>query len=541
MVASGGGARYPHAPDEIARVGRYVIKRRLGAGGMGVVFEASDPELGRAVAIKMLRRGASAHWSRDVRLRREAQALAKLDHPNVVSVYDVGEHDGQVFVAMALVDGSNLRDWLTREQTTEDILRVLLEVAREVIAAHDAGLIHRDLKPDNIFIAKDGNVLVGDFGLATENDDDQPSATPSAPLAAMSLTQTGHLVGTPAYMAPEQAAGDASEKSDQFSFCVTAYEALFGTRPFIGQSVEEILDKVESGELAKPRRTKDVPPNVAHAIRRGLAADPALRFESMKALVAAMTFSPPSRHWVWLAAGIGALAIAGTAFVMLRGEKRDPVAECAPRRADLDTVWNPARHSALIDTFETRGWTRAAGTEVATRFDELAARWLDARVDACAADVTGATPRPQLVARNHCLDLARQSFEETIDAVEQHALDLTAISMFVAAMPSVDACESEDASRLVVAIDGHAALMREIAHEMYVGTLEGIAPLRARAEQLGDTPAQLELALVEARMAIPTADFELAESALHRGLSLAEALGATAARTHALAVRTNPV
>src|SRR2546423_1929108 len=225
----------PSSDDEstVPRVGRYELGARLGAGGMGVVYEARDPELGRAIAIKVLKRGANAE-----RLRREAQSLAKLSHPNVVAVYDVGEHDGSVFVAMALVDGENLRSWLGKARTTDEILRVLALAARGVAAAHAAGLVHRDLKPDNIFIAHDGGVQVGDFGLA--RDTDEPPG----------LSFPGMMVGTPAYVPPEQARGEEVDaRSDLFSLCVMAYEALYGVRPFSGTTLTTTIEKIERGEI----------------------------------------------------------------------------------------------------------------------------------------------------------------------------------------------------------------------------------------------------------------------------------------------------
>ena len=221
------------------RVDRYVIEARLGAGGMGVVYAAHDPELGRKVAIKLVRAGAD-----DERLRREAQALARLAHPNVVAVHDVGTCDGQVFIAMALVEGQNLRRWLATPRPVDAILRHLVAAGRGLAAAHAAGLIHRDLKPDNIFVSATGETLVGDFGLARDAAapaaDDAPLTAP--PLASPDLTLTGTVLGTPAYMAPEQATGAATRASDQFSFCVTAWEALHGARPFAGRGMAEILE-----------------------------------------------------------------------------------------------------------------------------------------------------------------------------------------------------------------------------------------------------------------------------------------------------------
>jgi eukaryotic-like serine/threonine-protein kinase len=262
------------------KIDRYRIERRIGAGAMGVVYGGYDPALARAVAIKVLRRGGSPD-----RMKREAQALAQLAHPNVVAVYDVGEQDSSTFVAMALVDGDNLRTWLEAPRTTTEILDAIVQAARGLEVAHAAGIVHRDIKPDNIFVAKTGAVLVGDFGLARTAGESE--AVDGGLLASQSLTQTGAIVGTPAYMAPEQAVGEVIAATDQFALCVTAWEALYGERPFGGKSLEELVDAVHAGPPPPPR-TRKVFAHVRAAILRGLAADPKDRHPSMGALIAAL-------------------------------------------------------------------------------------------------------------------------------------------------------------------------------------------------------------------------------------------------------------
>ena len=260
------GALPSSDPDMIDR---YRIERRIGAGAMGVVYAAYDPELARPVAVKVLRAGGSPE-----RMRREAQALARLSHPNVVAVHDVGEHRGHTFVTMALVDGSNLRTWLARTRTTAEVVDAVTQAVRGVDAAHRAGIVHRDLKPDNIFVARTGEVLVGDFGLARSSGEIE--GTSSREAGSGDLTQTGSVIGTPAYMAPEQLDGEASTASDQFALCVTAWEALYGTRPFGGKTFGEIATAVAAGVPDEPDE-RSVPAHVRTAIRRGLAADPAAR------------------------------------------------------------------------------------------------------------------------------------------------------------------------------------------------------------------------------------------------------------------------
>ncbi|HEX7701333.1 MAG TPA: serine/threonine-protein kinase, partial [Kofleriaceae bacterium] len=301
-----------------ATIDRYVIERRIGHGGMGVVYAARDPELGRGVAIKVLRAGAPAD-----RLRREAQALAKLSHPNVVAVHDVGDHDGQTFIAMALVDGVTLRVWLEQPREVAATLDVLRAAGRGIAAAHAAGMIHRDLKPDNIFIARDGGVLVGDFGLARDveaADELDLRASNETPIA---MTATGMILGTPAYMAPEQAKGEATAASDQFAFCITAWEALYGARPFPGTTFATLQAAIAAGTITKPTDDRAVPAKVDRAFRRGLAADPAARFGSMAALLHEL--EPRRRRWPWLVV-VAAVSIAAVIAFTTRGHDAEPCA-----------------------------------------------------------------------------------------------------------------------------------------------------------------------------------------------------------------------
>ncbi|MCB9561907.1 MAG: serine/threonine protein kinase [Kofleriaceae bacterium] len=267
------------------RVDRYEIVAWLGAGGMGVVYEAFDPELRRRVALKLVRAiRPGATW--EARLLREAQAMAQLSHPAVVPVFDVGSYDGGVFVAMELVDGGTLKGWLQAERRSwRAALTTLIAAGRGLAAAHAAGLVHRDFKPDNVLVGKDGRVRVTDFGLAriaaadTDGDDggaDVDRARPAAGVADV-LSRPGAIAGTPAYMAPETAAGVADARSDQFAFCVTLYEALYGERPFAPPAggdpgLVTTLRQVAASVRARPR-----PPPRGRRVRALAARDRAAR------------------------------------------------------------------------------------------------------------------------------------------------------------------------------------------------------------------------------------------------------------------------
>jgi serine/threonine protein kinase len=236
-----------------ARVGRYQIVGVLGSGGMGVVYDARDPELDRTIALKLLHACADA-TELQVRLLREAQAMARLSHPNVLPVFDVGTWEGRVFVAMEKMPGGTLAGWLReRPRTRDQILSVFRRAGRGLQAAHDAGLLHRDFKPDNVLV--DGEtVRVSDFGLARRSDEAAPAPSGGEGPLDVTLTRTGSLVGTPAYMAPEQLDGRMLDvRADVFSFSVALWEALFGARPFAGSTVGELRAAIAAGPKAPPR------------------------------------------------------------------------------------------------------------------------------------------------------------------------------------------------------------------------------------------------------------------------------------------------
>jgi len=306
-----------------ANVGRYAVDHVLGAGGMGVVYAAYDPNLERRVAIKLLRPElSSASASIQDRLVREARVMARLSHPNVVAVHDAGMYDGRVFIAMELVEGVTLREWQqARVRSWREVLAVFIAAGRGLAHAHGSGLVHRDFKPENVLISKDGRVRVTDFGLARPSSEHtEPAVMVSSGTAAV-VTQTGAIAGTPAYMAPEQLRGTPPDpRTDQFSFCVTLYEALYGTRPFPARTVELLTEQLKRGLVGAPP-TGDVPAWLYAILERGLRVSPDERYPAMEALLAALA-SPPvvkrkRRRWLIpasfgvIAAAIGTIAIAG--------------------------------------------------------------------------------------------------------------------------------------------------------------------------------------------------------------------------------------
>jgi tetratricopeptide (TPR) repeat protein/predicted Ser/Thr protein kinase len=329
-----------------ARIGRYVVESRLGAGGMGVVYVARDTELARDVALKIVRPRAEVDATQ-ARLRREAKAMARLSHPNVVPVFDIGTHDGQLFIAMELVDGETLRAWVARPRPWRTVVELFLKAGRGLEAAHAAGLLHRDFKPDNVVVGPGDEPRITDFGLARELQDETGAAALLAEGTDTELsliTRTGSLAGTPAYMAPEQLLGrQAGAAADQFSFCVSLFEALHGTRPFrpAAPRPDALIPEIRAGRVVKPRQP--VPRWLHAAVVRGLAFEPDQRWPSMTALLERLDRGRRGRRLGVVAAVAGAAVVAAgaaTAVAMLRPD-RAPVASCgeiAAKGNDATTV-----------------------------------------------------------------------------------------------------------------------------------------------------------------------------------------------------------
>jgi Protein kinase domain/WD40-like Beta Propeller Repeat len=314
-------------------IDRYRVERVLGAGGMGVVFAAYDPELARPVALKLISPGATGEDTigrATRRLLREAQAMARVSHPNVVAVYDVGVVEGQVFVAMELVEGKTLSAWLAeRTRPWEEILAAFLDAARGLAAAHAAGLVHRDFKPDNVMVGNDGRVRVLDFGLARPADIDLPAPTSmdgtadTLPDGAMRVTLTHGVAGTPLFMAPEQYQPGAGvdHRVDQFALCVALYRAIYRQHPFGEGGLERLRQAIVRGELRPTPRGTRVPRHIDAALRRGMRPDRNARFPNMEALMAALA-RPPRLRARALLVGLGLLTGVAAAIAVglsLRG------------------------------------------------------------------------------------------------------------------------------------------------------------------------------------------------------------------------------
>jgi serine/threonine protein kinase len=269
-------------------IDRYRILGCVGQGGMGIVYAARDERLGRTIALKLLRPELGRTGTGD--LAREAQSLAKLSHPNVVAVFDVGEHAGQLFVAMEYVEGQSLRRWLETPRPLTAVLEVFIAAGEGLAAAHRAGMVHRDFKPDNVLVGVDGRPRILDFGLARAHDQQRelhpPAFADNAHATATSLSRHGVVLGTPAYMAPEQHLGErADARSDQFGFCVALYQALYRSLPFATDDLRALSLAIVSGKLTPPPVIPSVPDRLRRLVIRGLRVDPELRYRDMDALL----------------------------------------------------------------------------------------------------------------------------------------------------------------------------------------------------------------------------------------------------------------
>ena len=428
------GAALPRRAEPIAAlrrgdsVGRYVILDWVGQGGMGVVYAGYDPELDRKVAIKLVRPELHSAES-PAGLLREARAMARVRHPGVIAIHDIGVVDEQVFLAMEFIDGGTLAAWLrAAPRSWSAVLAMFVQAGRGLVQAHRVGVLHRDFKPDNVLVARDGRAIVTDFGLARPG----ASATPELEVSRSEARSTWRspgtdaeaddadaLPGTPPYMAPEQLAGrPADERSEQFSFCVALFEGLHGARPFAGASPEALAAAIAAGPAAP---TRPLPAWLSRAVQRGLSPDPAQRWPSMQALLTALERGGP-RRWPWAIAG--ALVIAGVAAAMWT--PRAPVERCSGGELELANVWDLPRRRDVQRALAASGTGDRSASVAATlrEVDRHAHAWTAARREAClATHARGEQSPQQLDRRMACFGEQLRALDDLLAAFEQPADD----------------------------------------------------------------------------------------------------------------------
>jgi tetratricopeptide (TPR) repeat protein len=581
----GGGAPQAEQLSRGAVVGRYTILEPLGAGAMGEVYSAWDPELDRKVALKFLRHAASPHEesSGRQRLLREARAAAQLRHPHVVTVYDIVQDRERLFLSLELVEGGTLGEWLRRApRSWREVVAVFTDAGRGLAAAHAAGLVHRDFKPDNVLVDRTGRALVGDFGLARPVGEASPaadvppaprSAAPAAAPAAVTLpalpalpsplhtplTEAGALVGTPQYMSPEQFDGrDADARSDQFAFCVALFEALYGARPFGSGNVAELGRRVLEGRLAVPARKGALPAHLWRALERGLSVEPSARFPTMDALLQALGADPRARLRRAAAVAAGALAVAAAAGWLGTAHWREARA-CAASGEQARVALRERSGAPLARAFLApggKGGTGATGATgggeahaaVARLFGAYADGLAQVQREVCEATHVRREGSPGLLdARMRCLEERRTEAGALLSVLERGGgVDLAGAPAAVAALEPPARCAriaaaSEVApppAAVAVRVDQVRARLAEARALDDLGQLSAgralAAEVQREAAATGYGPLEAEALVLLGKFEGNEQHEEQARAHLHRAVELA--LAARADETAAAAL-----
>jgi eukaryotic-like serine/threonine-protein kinase len=539
------------------RVGRYELLAPLGSGAMGEVWAGVDTELDRKVALKKLRPRSAHHQDR---LRREAQALALLSHPNVVAVYGIEKDHGQLFIAMELIEGQTLAQWQERRPAPEwaDCVRAYIDAGRGLAAAHKAGLVHRDFKPSNCMVDGQGRVKVLDFGLVSRADGGTPSgferSSSDCPTTSevddalsRSLTETGIVVGTYAYMAPEAMAGaDITESSDQFSFCVSLYEAVYSHRPFIGATRSALVDAVTQGRVRAAPRGTAVPGRLRRILLRGLEVDVKRRWPSIDALLVELDHlvTPRTgRSVALLVTGGGLLVgVAGVGIAFGAQHDNDAAGRCSGAASHLAAVWNDERREqvwkAIAATnlpFAKDSWGR-----VETRLDRYSEAWVGKHTEVCeATSVRQEQSEDEHDLRMSCLREQKEALAATVGVLLQADARVVEGSVpLVLSLPSPARCDDVDRLRakrerlpppedpkVARQVDATrkrlAAVRAESAAGRYSRALESIGPIVEQAKALGYAPLLAEAMLSRGEVRDQTGLYNEAKPDLREAYALA--------------------
>ncbi|MCH9681516.1 MAG: protein kinase, partial [Deltaproteobacteria bacterium] len=532
------------------QLGRYVIEERIGAGGSGVVYRAFDPKHDRKVALKLLHAGqGKRHEAARHRLLREAQLLAKLSHPNVVRIYDVGAYDPEVFdpspsarfghraddassardsgvyLAMEYLDGSDLAHWLAdKPRDWEAVREVFLSAGRGLVAAHEVGLIHRDFKPANVSIDAKGQVRVLDFGLARPLAKHIPDPSMRMTKGAKqrlnalarpfdaTLTAPGTLLGTPAYMAPEQHdLQRGSAFSDQYSFCLALYEAWFGHRPFLADNEQELRRLKGEGRVLPPPDRVGVPAHLFDVLRRGLSARPHDRFPTTASMLDALVAPAPAKPWpralIWGATGV-AVALA----VGIGGRSLMDAAACDGASWTRD--WGEGQRARLTQRDDTEPFVTIAAEQVAQRIDERVEDGIRFDTERCDAD-DGRAPHVEA-----CVERQRAHLTALLDTL--YSADDTAMvaaADAVSRWPPPSACRDRlaepELASLADALDD-ARLLEAQGRSTQALTAARNAYTAAR--QHGDVRLLVEAAELTGHLALQHGTLTEAEPALAEAL-----------------------
>ena len=539
----------PVAPPAVAPTfaGRYTLIRKLAEGGMGEVYVAYDDQLDRRVALKLLRQAIQSPNVQQ-RMHREAQALARLSHPNVVHVYDVGHHDERLFVTMELIVGADLRKWWNAaKRPWQAVLDCILQAGDGLAAAHRAGLIHRDIKPDNILVGDDGRARVADFGLAraetSEPDDDTTTTSEQhhpGNLLDSPLTEQGALIGTPAYMAPEQFLRQPLDaRSDLYALCVVLYEGVYGQRPYRGKSWQELAVATLAGQFTPPQRDPPIPAWLARAIARGLATEPDHRPPTIDALLADLRRPQQTarrrRQWTLALGGLGlGLAVGATA---LAGPP-----PCSDTAADTADLWTSERQAALHAALVAAA--PEVGAEVSPRLiarvDRRVQDLRDMSHETCLAHQHGELSANLYDRARACIDRRRDEVEALLTVLAAPDVDVVARSLTAAdALHDLTACSDRAALLATVpppdpaAEAAVAALTRRLAEARarrtagrYHDADALLGPLVDDAVAVAYAPLTAEARIERALVGLELARKPAAAADLSLAAALAESVGA---------------
>lgn len=543
-------AEIAHAPGTV--IGRYVVVKQIARGGMGAVMLAYDTTLARNVALKFVLTSIASPEARE-RMLREAQAMARLSHPNVVGIYDVGVHAGDVFLAMEYVDGVTLRDWLKEPRSRREVLSVMKQAGRGLAAAHKADIVHRDFKPQNVIVARDGRVCVLDFGIArgVATSKGSPAASPPAgppsgaerpPLLEHTITQEGSLLGTPGYAAPEVMFGmDADQRADIFSFSATLWKALYGTLPFPSE-LYAYASAISSEEPVPPPPSR-APRWLHEIVLKGLERDPVARFASMEEVLAALDANPWKKRTIVLACAL----VGASAAVAALGWGHHAAAVAAACRAEGDAVatsWNATSREAARQAMlaEPDPFVQERTDRTIDRLDDYARAWSAEQTGSCVAtrvDKTQSEVAHQR--RTECLLEGRMQLDivaQTLASGDHgaHRQSLATVN----ALPAPRLCTAAEAEKTLVSLPAEPAAReralaarREVLQSEVLRVTGGLAEAQQLAEhaitvarESGD--GQLEARAEYALGKVFSKSYQIEPALQHerRAVTKAEAVGA---------------
>jgi tetratricopeptide (TPR) repeat protein len=550
------GARPDTEPDASVedkpaanKLGRFTLLERIGRGGMGVVYSAYDPQLDRRIAVKILRPDKrERQGDGPLRLLREAQAVAKISHPNVVQVFEVGTIGERVFMAMEFLPGLTLRRWLRQNTpSVSDIVAVMVEAGRGLAAAHAAGLVHRDFKPGNVLVGDDGRVRVLDFGLARAPGESTVSAPvqgssdhgeTSSGLFEAPLTESGIIMGTPAYMAPEQHTGqDADPLSDQYAFCVALYEALYSERPFAGGTRDALRKKVLLGRIPDPPKGKFVPGWLRKVVLRGMSRSADARYPDMDAILVELQRDPVRTR------RRAATALGGAVVVLIGGLgvgylSRPDESMCVPGDQRAARVWNEERSLRVRAQFEATGRPFAVDSfgSVDALLGDYVSRWASIYDETCALAADETTPgHDQLFKQMACLEGRLEQIDALATLLESADVRLVERAAWTTrALERPEACVSELTVPAQAALDPLAEERRRQLRAELAGArvlseagdfnaAEALLnDLLVRAKEESDHQAEAEALSLLGRGLMDRGDHDAAEDRLYESVAAAK-------------------